>query len=205
MKEFTLPNLPYDYGALEPYIDEATLKIHHDKHHKVYCDKFNAALKSVEVKTENILEIFSKISNYPTAVRNHGGGFWNHNFYFESMTGEFKEASEFNKIFSAIESSFGSFENFKKEFSDSASALFGSGWTWLGKREDGSLVIFNTANQDNSYMDVVEENAVPILVIDVWEHAYYLKYQNRRQEYIENFFKVIDWEKINERFEEEGG
>ncbi len=202
MVEFKLLELPYDYDALEPHIDEVTLKVHHDKHHQAYCDKFNVALKDAGIEEEDILEIFSKISDYPMAVRNHGGGFWNHNFYWESMTGKFKDISEFDNLSSAIEKSFGSFDKFKEKFSNSAATLFGSGWTWLGVENDGSLVIFNTMNQDNSYMDVVEENAIPLLVIDVWEHAYYLKYQNKRQEYIENFFKVINWEKVSERFEE---
>ena len=204
MTNFELQPLPYDYDALEPHIDEETLKIHHDKHHKAYTDKFNAALESEEIKEKNIVKIFSNVSSYATAIKNQGGGYWNHQFYWESMTKDSKEIAEFENISQAIEDSFGSFEDFKSEFTISASGLFGSGWTWLGIKKNGTLVIFNTANQENPHMDCVDENATPLLVIDVWEHAYYLKCQNKRTEYIENFFKVINWKKVEERLKEAG-
>jgi len=199
MAKFTLPKLPYEHNALEPQISEDTLKLHHDKHHQAYCDKFNAALESAGVETDNIMEIFQNISKYPIAIRNHGGGYFNHMFYFESM----KKASDENpqgELLEAIEKSFGSFEEFKNKFSASAGALFGSGWTWLGVKSDGSLTIYNTQNQDNCFMNVINEDSTPILVIDVWEHAYYVDYQNRRPEYIGKFFEVINWEKVSERF-----
>lgn len=198
MVRFQLENLPYEYDALEPYIDEETLHVHHDKHHQTYCDKFNAACENAGVQTDDIKEIFSRVSDYPIAVRNHGGGFWNHNFYWESMSPNGGEPE--GELLEAIIRNFGSFEEFKDKFSTNAATLFGSGWTWLGVREDGELVIFNTPNQDNSLMDVVEENAIPLLVIDVWEHAYYIKYKNKRPEYIENFFKVVNWKKVSDRY-----
>lgn len=199
MTKFELQPLPYEYNALEPYIDEETLKVHHDKHHRAYTDKFNAALEAEGIEETDILKIFSNVSSYASAVKNHGGGYWNHQFYWESMTANSKELVKFENISQAINDSFGNFEEFKTEFATSASSLFGSGWTWLGIKKNGTIVIFNTANQENSYMDCMDEDAIPLLVIDVWEHAYYLKYQNRRPEYIENFFKVINWEKVEER------
>lgn len=202
MVEFVLSDLPYAYDALEPHIDEETLKIHHGKHHQTYCDKFNAAVKEAGIETNDVIEIFKNISKYPTAVRNHGGGFWNHSFHWESMSHSCDGPDKLVEIRDAIDKSFGSFDNFREEFSKKAALLFGSGWTWLGIRSDGSLVIFNTINQDNSYMDIVQENAVPLLVIDVWEHAYYLKYKNKRAEYIKNFFNVINWNKVNERLKD---
>jgi len=196
--KFILPALPYAYNALEPYIDEATLKIHHDKHHQTYCDKFNAALEAAELNSEDIFEIMGNVSNLP-AVRNHGGGFFNHTFYWESMAGSCDGPEKLPEIAKAVTDTFGSFEKFKDEFSKSAASVFGSGWTWLGVESSGELVIYNTPNQDNAFMDICDTDAKPILVIDVWEHAYYIKYQNRRPEYIEQFFKVINWNKVQER------
>lgn len=196
MAEFTLKELPYEYNALEPHISEETLRVHHDKHHQTYCDKFNAAVEAAGIESEDVIEIMKNNSDN-MAIRNHGGGFWNHQFYWESM-GEKSEPT--GEVLEAITSSFGSFEEFKNQFSAKAAAVFGSGWTWLGKREDGSLIIHNTANQDNTFMPVVDEKYTPILVIDVWEHAYYIDYQNRRPEYIEKFFNVVNWNKVNERF-----
>jgi Fe-Mn family superoxide dismutase len=196
--QFKLDKLPYNYDALEPAISEETLKVHHDKHHQTYCDKFNAALKEYNVKTENFKEILSVVSD-KLAIRNHGGGFYNHNFYWESMTENFLNIKNYNEINQKIIDSFGSFENFKKEFSTQAAAVFGSGWTWLGLNEQDNLIIYNTPNQDNYMMDICPNNEKPILVIDVWEHAYYIDSQNKRPEYIENFFKVISWKKVNQR------
>lgn len=198
MAKFTLPELPYDYNALEPYIDEETLHVHHDKHHQAYTDKFNAALEAAGVESDDIQEIFSNVSKYGNAVRNNGGGYYNHIFYWESMapagstelSGDLKEA---------IDRDFGSYENFKDDFAKNAASVFGSGWTWLGLK-DGKLGIFDTPNQDHPWMDIHEEKFSPILVIDVWEHAYYIKYQNKRPEYIDNFFNVINWDKVAERF-----
>ena len=197
MVKFELEKLPYEYDALSPYISEETLKLHHDKHHQTYCDKFNAALEELNIQEESFEEIFANVSNKP-AIRNHGGGFWNHNFYWESM-GPNSEEKPIGKIAELIDESFGSFENFKDEFSKSATLLFGSGWTWLAVNDQGKLVIYNTPNQDNYMMDICPNKEKPILVIDVWEHAYYVDYQNRRPEYIEQFFNVINWEKVEER------
>ena len=196
--KFELPALPYGYDALVPYISEETLKVHHDKHHKAYCDKFNAALDEAGIESEDFAEIFAKVSDKP-AIRNNGGGFWNHNFYFESMASE--GSTELGgELLEAINRDFGDFENFKKKFTEAATTVFGSGWAWLGVNESGKLVIYKTANQDNFMMDVCSNKEKPVLVIDVWEHAYYIDYQNRRPEYIENFFKVINWDKVGERF-----
>jgi Fe-Mn family superoxide dismutase len=197
MAKFELEKLPYDYNALEPHISEETLKVHHDKHHQTYCDKFNAAVESAGIDSDDVLEIIRNHSSN-MAIRNHGGGFWNHQFYWESLASETGEISE--ELRDAINSSFGSFEEFKNQFSAAAAAVFGSGWTWLGKKEDGSLIIHNTANQDNTFMNEVSEKYTPLLVIDVWEHAYYIDYQNKRPEYIEKFFNVVNWNKVSERF-----
>ena len=195
----TLPELPYAYDALEPVISKDTLELHHDKHHQAYTDKFNAALEKEGIEAGDEYEIFSKVSQYPSAIRNQGGGWWNHIFYWESMAPVGQEPH--GEVLEKINETFGSYENFKEEFSTKAATLFGSGWTWLGLKEDGSLIIHNTANQDNTYMDIVEENYTPLLVIDMWEHAFYLDYQNRKPEHISEFFKIINWEKVNERLE----
>ncbi len=193
-----LPNLPYEYNALEPVISSETLKVHHGKHHQAYADKFNAALESEGIEAEDILDIFKIVSKLPAAIRNHGGGFWNHIFYWESLStpGQNEISGE---ILEKINETFGSYDNFVEEFSKSATGLFGSGWTWLGLKEDGSLIIHNTSNQDNTFMDIVDEKYTPLLVIDVWEHAYYIDYQNRRPEHIKEFFKIINWDRVNQR------
>lgn len=198
MEKFELKELPYEYDALSPHINEETLKIHHDRHHQAYCDKFNAALLELDIKSKDFKEIFQTVFDKP-AIRNNGGGFWNHQFYWESMGPEFNDINEFSDVLERISESFGNFENFKTEFTKNASTLFGSGWTWLGLDNSGKLVIYNTPNQDNFMMDICPNKEIPILVIDVWEHAYYLDYQNRRPDYIENFFKVINWKKVSER------
>lgn len=194
---YKLQPLPYSYDSLEPYIDEKTMQIHHDKHHQAYVDKLNKALeKHPNLSEKKVEELLSDLSMIPEeikqAVINHGGGTYNHNFFFSIL----KKDVELNgKIIEEIEKTFGSYEEFKKSFSDAAATLFGSGWTWLVFK-DGKLEIMQTKNQNSP----ISEGAIPIIGIDVWEHAYYLKYQNRRPEYIENFFKVINWEKINDIF-----
>jgi Fe-Mn family superoxide dismutase len=199
MEKVTLQPLPYDYNALSPYISEETLRIHHDRHHQAYCDNYNKACEALGINPQEIISHFKEVSKLSLGVRNHGGGFWNHQFYWESLApqGTTKIDSE---IKAKIEKSFGSFEEFKNQFAQSAATLFGSGWTWLGLKQDGSLIIHNTQNQDNTYMDVVEEKYTPLLVIDVWEHAYYIDYQNKRPDYIENFFNIINWDKVYERY-----
>lgn len=194
---YTLPTLPYDYKALEPVIDEQTMLIHHTKHHQAYIDKLNDALKDSPLADKPLEELLKDLNSVPenmrNAVRNHGGGHWNHSFFWEILspaTGAIPEGELLNKI----NSKFGNFESFKKTFTDVAVGRFGSGWAWLVLK-DGSLEILSTPNQDNPLMD---NSGTPILGLDVWEHAYYLKYQNRRPEYIENWWNVVNWKKAAE-------
>ncbi|MFO7864403.1 MAG: superoxide dismutase [Salinivirgaceae bacterium] len=195
---FKLPDLPYDFGALEPHIDAKTMEIHHDKHHGGYTTKLNAAVEKENISSSNIEEILSNVSKYSTAVRNNGGGYYNHNLFWEilSPNGGGNPTGDLGK---AIENTFGSYKKFKDEFSNAAATRFGSGWAWLVK-ENGKLKIGSTPNQDNPLMDISDFKGTPIIGLDVWEHAYYLKYQNRRPEYIEAFFNIINWEKANELY-----
>ncbi|MDH6604107.1 Fe-Mn family superoxide dismutase [Bacilli bacterium PM5-9] len=202
MKKFELPKLDYDYNALEPYIDAKTMEVHHSKHHQTYTNNLNVALEGLEdiVKDLKIEEIIADVEKLipaekRQAVINHGGGYLNHNIYFDILGASNHNPSE--KMLNAIEKEFGSFDNFKDEFAKAATAQFGSGWAWLVV-SNGTLQIVKTSNQDSP----LSQNKTPILGIDVWEHAYYLKYQNRRPEYIENFFNVIDWEKVEKRYQE---
>ncbi len=198
MKKFELPKLEYEYNSLEPFIDEATMKLHHDKHHQTYTDKLNEALqKHPELKFKDAEEFLTNLNDIPedirTAVRNHCGGYVNHNFFWEILK---KDVKITGKIKTAIEKKFGSFENFKKEFSTNALGVFGSGWVWLVLNEKKELEIIKTQNQDSP----LTLGKTPLMVVDVWEHAYYLKYQNRRAEYVENFFNVINWKEAEKRF-----
>lgn len=197
MVEFKKDALEYNYDALEPHIDTQTMQIHYEKHHQTYCDKLNAALEQFEEVPEELEEVLANISEYSTAVRNNGGGVWNHNFYWKSMTPNNSEMSDTLK--SKLEEEFGSIEDFKTHFKNAALGQFGSGWAWLIQNEDGTLDIVSTPNQDNPLMDIAPHEGTPLLGIDVWEHAYYLKYQNRRPEYIDAFFNVINWEAVEER------
>ena len=194
---FTLPTLQYDYKALEPYIDAQTMEIHHSKHHAAYTNNLNAALENSDLKEKSIEEIFSKVSQLAPALRNNGGGYYNHNLYWDVLTPG-GPAGPQGKLLESINGSFGSFDLFKEAFTKAAVTRFGSGWAWLIQKGD-SLVINSTPNQDNPLMDVTEVQGIPLLTIDVWEHAYYLKYQNRRPEYIEAFFKVINWNEVAKR------
>ena len=195
---FTLPTLQYDYKALEPYIDAQTMEIHHSKHHAAYTNNLNAAVQNTELADKSIEEIFSNVSKLAPALRNNGGGFYNHNLYWDVMTPGGPSGPE-DKLLESINGSFGSFDLFKEAFTKAAVTRFGSGWAWLVQKGD-NLVVTSTPNQDNPLMDVTETQGAPILTIDVWEHAYYLKYQNRRPEYIEAFFKVINWNEVAKRF-----
>lgn len=199
---FELPKLPYSFDALEPHIDARTMEIHYTKHHNGYTNKLNAAIEGTDLDKMSIKEILLHVSEYSTAVRNNGGGFYNHSLFWESMTPNGLGApTERMNISKAINRDFGSFENFKKEFSAAAKTRFGSGWAWLCVSGSDHLSICSTANQDNPLMDVVTEHTgKPILGLDVWEHAYYLNYQNRRPDYVEAFFNVIDWHKVSKRF-----
>jgi Fe-Mn family superoxide dismutase len=194
---FELPKLNYDYTALEPHIDARTMEIHHTKHHNGYTTKLNAAIEGTENANSSIEEILSNISKMSPAIRNNGGGYYNHCLFWEIMSpnGGGKPSGE---LASLIDSSFGSFEGFKDAFSNAAATQFGSGWAWLCY-ENGKLVVCSTPNQDNPLMDDAGCSGKPILGIDVWEHAYYLNYQNRRPDYIEAFFNVIDWNIVTEK------
>ena len=195
---FELPQLPYAYDALEPMIDARTMEIHHTKHHAAYTSNLNNAIQWTELEGKTIEELLTSISKLPVAVRNNGGGFFNHNLYWEIMSpgGAPQPEGDLQK---AINSSFGSYDNFKEAFTKAALTRFGSGWAWLVKQGD-SLVVSSTPNQDNPLMDVAEVKGLPILGIDVWEDAYYLKYQNRRPEYVDAFWKVINWDEVAKRF-----
>jgi Fe-Mn family superoxide dismutase len=198
MSKFELAPLPYAYNALEPYIDAQTMEIHHSKHHAAYVAKFNAALESSGIEATSIKELLSGASKLSPAIRNNGGGHLNHTLFW-SIMGPNKGGKPSGELADAINSAFGSFEAFKQKFSDAAANRFGSGWAWLVKTE-GKLVVSSTPNQDSPIMDVAEIKGTPILTLDVWEHAYYLKYQNRRPEYIENFYNVINWDAVAENF-----
>ncbi|HSQ34585.1 MAG TPA: superoxide dismutase [Candidatus Binatia bacterium] len=194
----TLPKLPYAYDALEPYIDARTMEIHHTKHHQTYIDKLNAAVKGhQELETLSAEQLIRNLSETPetirTAVRNHGGGHVNHSFFWPLLK---KDIAPAGPVIDAIKRKFGSFDEFKESFSNAAGLLFGSGWAWLAI-DRGELTIVTTANQDNP----MSQGQKPVLGLDVWEHAYYLRYQNRRAEYIAAFFNVINWDKVNEHFQ----
>jgi Fe-Mn family superoxide dismutase len=201
-KEFILPELPYAYDALEPYIDSETMMVHHDKHHAGYTAKLNAALKNYTgPPPANVKEILTNASQYNDAIVNNGGGFLNHKLYWKFMSPE-GGGTPNGPVAKAIQRNFGSFDNFREEFNTAAVKLFGSGWAWL-IIQDGKLKITTTANQDNPFMDTLPEDqrGFPLLNIDVWEHAYYLKYQNRRAEYVNAFWNVVNWEFVNKRYD----
>ncbi len=196
---FEQPQLNYDFNALEPHIDEETMKIHYGKHHAGYTKKLNAAVEGTDLADKSIEEIFADLDMDNSAVRNNGGGYYNHNLFFEVMSpnGGGQPSGDLAK---AIDEAFGSFDQFKEEFSNAAKTRFGSGWAWLAVEEGGKVSVCSTPNQDNPLMP----NAAcgtPILGIDVWEHAYYLKYQNKRPDYVEAFFNVIDWDVVAKKYE----
>jgi len=198
---FKLADLPYAYDALTPYIDARTMEIHHTKHHAAYTNNLNAAIDGTEWADMSILDIFKNVSKASPAIRNNGGGFYNHNLFWENMTpNALTEPSEQMNIHKAIMRDFGSFENFKKEFSAAAATRFGSGWAWLCVDNSDKLFITSTPNQDNPLMDIADKKGTPVLALDVWEHAYYLHYQNRRPDYIEAFFNVINWHEVTKRY-----
>ena len=193
---FKLPDLPYTYDALEPNIDARTMEIHHTKHHNGYTNNLNNAIQGTELENKTIDEI-CKTPDLPNAVRNNGGGYYNHCLFWESMSAN-GGGEPSGDLSNALNNSFGSFENFKSEFSKAAATRFGSGWAWLCVT-NGKLCVCSTANQDNPLMSG-ECNGTPILCLDVWEHAYYLNYQNRRPDYIDGFFNVINWEEVSRRY-----
>ena len=195
---FQLPDLPYAYDALEPNIDARTMEIHHTKHHAGYVKKLNAAIAGTEAENMSLDDILRNVSKYSVAVRNNGGGHWNHSLFWKVMAPNGGGLPE-GELADAINSAFDSFDKFKEIFSGAAVSRFGSGWAWLIVN-NGKLDVISTANQDNPLMDVVDTNGTPILGLDVWEHAYYLKYQNRRPEYVSNFWNVINWPEVAARY-----
>lgn len=199
VKDLQFPELPYAFDALEPYIDAQTMKLHYTKHHRGYYDKFLAAVKGTEMEDKPFGELLAGISNAPAGVRNNGGGFINHDLFWKVMSksGGGEPSGELGE---EINKTFGSFEKFKDEFSTAAAGRFGSGWAWLIVDGAGKLKITSTPNQDSPLMDVAEVKGTPILGLDVWEHAYYLKYQNKRPEYIKNWFNVINWDEVAKNF-----
>jgi Fe-Mn family superoxide dismutase len=196
---YTVPDLPYDYDALEPHVDEATMRVHHDKHHQAYVDKANAALEGTEWADKPVEEVLRNLDALPSdkqgPVRNNGGGHYNHSLFWQWMSpnGGGEPSGE---LADAINAKFGSFEDFKTQFKEAGVARFGSGWAWLVTDGSGGVDITTTANQDNP----ISEGKTPLLGVDVWEHAYYLKYQNKRPDYIEAWFNTVDWNKVAEGF-----
>ncbi|MBA4410005.1 MAG: superoxide dismutase [Bacteroidota bacterium] len=197
--ESTFPELPYAYNALEPTIDAKTMEIHYSKHHKAYHTNFLAALKDSPAAELDLKSLFAEISKYSPAIRNNGGGYYNHSLFWENMSPAKTNPSVVLK--GVIEKSFGSVDKFKEEFANAAKKQFGSGWAWLIAGKDGQVFVSSTPNQDNPLMDVVEKKGTPLLCLDVWEHAYYLQYQNRRAEYVDNFWNVVNWDTVNKRYE----
>jgi superoxide dismutase, Fe-Mn family len=194
---FELPKLAYAYNALEPHFDAMTMEIHHSKHHNAYVTNLNNAVKDTEMASLSLLDLLKNISKYPAAVRNNGGGHYNHDLFWKVLTPN-GGGEPTGEVATAIQSAFGSFAAFKEEFAKAATTRFGSGWAWLSV-SNGKLVVSSTPNQDNPLMDVADVKGTPILGLDVWEHAYYLKFQNRRPDYIGTFWNVINWAEVNAR------
>lgn len=196
---YKLSELPYSYDALEPHFDAATMEIHHSKHHQGYTNKLNAALEEAGLTDKNIEDLFGTTSKLSTGIRNNGGGFYNHSLFWSVLSpnggGEPK-----GKVAEAIQESFGSFDAFKDTFNNAAATRFGSGWAWLIVDENKKLKVTSTPNQDNPLMDVATDNGTPILGLDVWEHAYYLNYQNKRPDYIQAFWNIVNWDEVEKRY-----
>ncbi len=191
------PELGYAFNALEPYIDAQTMELHYTKHHQGYFNNFMKAAEGTELLETPLEKIFETISKQPDVIRNNGGGFYNHTLFWESMTPSQVEIPA--DLLKAIETSFGSLDDFKVKFGTAAKTRFGSGWAWLVVGTDGKLFVTSTPNQDNPLMDIAEEKGIPVLGLDVWEHAYYLKYQNRRPEYVDNFWNIVNWDNVKKR------
>ena len=196
---FTLPKLPYEFDSLEPFMDAMTMEIHYTKHHRAYVDNLNKAVAAGKISS-SLDEIIKSVSSFPPVIRNNAGGHWNHSFFWRLMKPE-GGGSPDGKIEELINDSFGSFETFKTQFEDAGLKRFGSGWAWLVIDANKKLVIGSTPNQDNPLMDVSELKGIPILAVDVWEHAYYLKFQNKRGEYLKSWWNVVNWTEVNKNFE----
>ncbi|TCD02986.1 superoxide dismutase [Pedobacter psychroterrae] len=196
---FELPALPYATDALEPHIDKQTMEIHHGKHHQAYVTNLNKALEGKPEAGQSIEEIVKNISKFPAPVRNNGGGHYNHSLFWE-VIGPNKGGEPTGELATAINDAFGSFADFKTKFAEAGATRFGSGWAWLSVSADKKLIVSSTPNQDNPLMDIAEVKGTPILGMDVWEHAYYLKYQNRRPDYIAAFWNVVNWDAVAAKF-----
>jgi len=199
---FELPKLPYDYHALEPHFDGRTMEIHHLKHHNGYTQKLNKAMEGTGLEKKSIEQILAEVSRHPAAVRNNAGGFYNHSLFWKILSPEGGgQPEDISRIHKGIRHAFGTFDSFKKQFKEAATGQFGSGWAWLCvNNEVAELYICSTPNQDNPLMDINNFTGVPIMGLDVWEHAYYLHYQNRRADYVDAFFNLINWQEIEQRF-----
>lgn len=197
---FELPALPYEHNALEPHVDTLTMQIHHGKHHQAYVTNLNNAVAGTPAESMSVEDICKNISQYPAAVRNNGGGHYNHSLFWTVM-GPGKGGAPSGELAAAIDAAFGSLDNFKTQFAQAAATRFGSGWAWLIVGADGKLAITSTPNQDNPLMDIAEVKGTPILGLDVWEHAYYLHYQNRRPDYVAAFWNVVNWDEVARRLQ----
>jgi Fe-Mn family superoxide dismutase len=197
---FTLAPLPYANDALEPHFDAKTMEIHHDRHHNAYVTNLNAAIAGTELDNQSIEEILANVSKASPAVRNNGGGHYNHDLFWNILAPAGKGGELSGDLKSAIEAAFGSVDEFKAQFKAAATSRFGSGWAWLIVKADGNLAVTSTPNQDNPLMDIAEVKGTPILGLDVWEHAYYLHYQNKRPDYVDAFWNVVNWNEVEKRY-----
>jgi Fe-Mn family superoxide dismutase len=198
---YTVPPLPYEYSALEPAIDTETMKLHHDKHHQAYVDNVNKALANTELASIPLEELFATASTLPPAVRNNGGGHYNHSLFWQVMGSPKRATAPSPELLRAINNAFGSLEALKEKMSAAGTTRFGSGWAWLVKTDKG-LAVSSTPNQDNPLMDTTEVKGTPILALDVWEHAYYLKYKNKRADYVKAWWSVVNWDEVSRRYSE---
>ena len=198
---YTLPALPYANDALEPYFDKMTMEIHHDKHHNAYVTNLNNAIKGTDAENLSLEDLVKNISKYPMPVRNNGGGHWNHSFFWQVIAPK-AGGTPTGKLADAINAEFGSFDTFKEKFAAAGVSRFGSGWAWLCVDANKKLCVCSTPNQDNPLMDVADCKGTPILGLDVWEHAYYLHYQNRRPDFIAAFWNVVNWAEVSRRYDE---
>ena len=192
---FSLPALPYAYNALEPHFDAMTMEIHHSRHHQAYVTNLNKAISGTPAESLSLEEIIKNISKYPTSIRNNGGGHWNHSFFWKILSPKKQQPSE--NLLSLINKDFGSLDKMQADFNAAATSRFGSGWAWLIV-QDGKLKVCSTPNQDNPLMDIAEIKGKPVLGIDVWEHAYYLKYQNKRADYVKAFWNLVNWQEVEQ-------
>jgi len=201
---FSLPTLPYSYNALEPYIDAQTMEIHYSKHHAAYVSNLNAAIKGTDAEKMTLEEILASTSEFDMKVRNNAGGHYNHTLFW-SVLGPNSGGEPGGKLAQAINQDFGSFENLKSQLNSAAAGRFGSGWAWLYVTPDKKLAVCSTPNQDNPLMDIAENKGIPVFGIDVWEHAYYLKYQNKRGDYLNALWNVVNWKEVANRYEKAVG